>query len=573
MKNYEIAAIFKGIANILEIKNESPFRVRAYQKAARSVENLTEDIALIAQRGDLTAIPGIGKDLAQKIKEVLTTGTLKKYEELKKEIPSGLVEFLNIPGVGPRTAKELYEKLGVTSLEELERLAQEQKLRNLPGIKAKTEENILKGITLLRKGRARFPLGSVLPQALNMVKILGQEAPVEKISLAGSTRRWKETVKDIDLLVSSPKPKEVMSFYTSLPIVAEVLVSGPTKTTIRTNEGLQCDLRVVEKESYGAALCYFTGSKAHNIRLRELANGQGLNINEYGVFKEERLLGGATEEEVFAAVGLPFIPPELREDRGEIEAAASGKLPRLVDPQDIKGDFHVHSKYSDGANTIEEIAAKARQMGLEWVAICDHSPSLRIARGVEINALKEKIAQIKAFNQKSRDVKLLCGAEVDINLDGNLDYPDEVLKELDLVIAAIHTGFKQDEAIQTKRLLAAINHPYVHIIAHPTGRLLGEREPYPINLELICRAAAQAKKALEINAYYKRLDLNDLTSRAAAGHGVKLCIGTDAHAVEQMEFLQLGLRTARRGWLEAKDVLNTLSYRDLTTFLAKKEEV
>ncbi|RDV84180.1 DNA polymerase/3'-5' exonuclease PolX [Ammonifex thiophilus] len=574
MRNAEVCAIFREMAAIMEILGEDPYRIRAYQRAVQNIENLPEDIAVIAARGELTKIPGVGKELARKIEEILATGTLQKYEELKRKVPPGLVELLRVPGIGPKTAKLLYEKLGVKSLAELERLANEGKLKGLPGIGAKTEENIRRGIALLRAVEERRPLGLVLPLARTVANLLREKAPVERVELAGSIRRFKETVGDVDILAASTRPEEVIKVFTTLPLVAEVLAQGPTKASVRTGDGLQIDLRVVPPESYGAALCYFTGSKAHNIRVRELAVKKGLKVNEYGVFRGEERIAGATEEEVYAALGLPYIPPEIREDWGEIEAALEGRLPVLVELGDIKGDFHVHSKYSDGAATLEEIAAEARRLGLEWVAVCDHSPALKVAGGLDVPTLLKKKEAIERFNAQSPDVKLLCGAEVDILLDGRLDYPDEILAQLDVVVAAIHTGLRQSKEVQTKRLLAAIANPYVHAIAHPTGRLLGEREAYELDLEAIFTAAARTGTWLEINAYYKRLDLNDINARAAAARGVKLTIGTDAHLLEQMEFLELGVGVARRAWLTREQVINTLSYEELLARLrAKKKSI
>jgi DNA polymerase (family 10) len=563
MKNQEVADIFRRMADMLEIKGENPFRIRAYQRAAQNIENLAEDIALISERKGLDKLPGIGKDLAQKITEILETGTLKKYEEIKKEIPEGLMEIITIPGLGPRTAKTLYDTLKVSSVDELEQLAREHKLQGLPGIKAKTEENILKGIALYRQKLTRIPLNTMLTLSREIMGELKKLKEVGRMNVAGSVRRKKETIKDLDILIISPKPEKVMNFFTQLPLVGEVLAKGRTKSSIRTKDGVQVDLRVVEPDCFGAALCYFTGSKAHNIRIRELAVKNGLKVNEYGIFRGNSKIGGKEEEEVFKAVGLPFIPPELREDRGEVEAALEGTLPKLVELKDIRGDLHVHSKYSDGAATLEQIAHKAEIMGLEWVAICDHSMSLKVAGGVSVARMEEKIKEVKAINRKNKKVKLLCGTEVDINNDGSLDYPDELLKKLDIVIAAIHTGFKQDEKTITNRIIRAMNHPLVHIIAHPTGRLIGERDAYSLNMDMIVEEAAKTNTALEINAYPQRLDLNDIYCRAAKEKGVKLGIGTDAHIMDQMEYLELGLAVARRGWLEKNDILNCLSYKEL----------
>ena len=569
MKNKEVAEIFRKIAALLEIKGDNPYRIRAYQRAAQNIEALTVDVEELAAKGKLERIPGIGKDLAQKIKEILETGTLQKYEELKREIPPELLKFLEIPGFGPKKAKMVYEKLGIKTIEELEKACLEHRLSRLPGFGPKTEENILKGIKLLKQKRGRLPLGLVLPWAEEILDLLKKKSPVDRIDIAGSIRRRRETVKDIDILVTSKNPLRVMEIFVSLPMVDEVLLQGETKTSVRLKQGIQVDLRVVDPECYGAALAYFTGSKAHNIRIRELGVQRGLKINEYGIFRGQERIGGKEEEEVFAAVGLPWIPPELREDRGEIEAAQAGKLPQLVKYDEILGDAHVHSKFSDGSASIEEIAAYARRLGLKWVGICDHSQGLKVAGGIPIEKIMEKKKAIEAFNRRFKDIKLLCGTEVDILSDGSLDYPDEVLKEFDLVIASIHSGFKQDEENLTNRLISALKNPFVHCIGHPTGRLLGEREPYSVNIERVIEVAAETKTALEINAYYKRLDLNDIHARAAKEAGVKLLIGTDAHIVDQMSSIHLGVAVARRGWCETKDILNTLDYKQFKKHLAE----
>jgi len=570
MRNQEVANIFRDIASILEIKGENPFRIRAYEKAVLNIESLTGDITAIAERKELEKIPGVGKDLAAKIEEILATGTCSHLEELKKEIPAGLIEILAVPGLGPKTARLFYDRLKITSVDELEEMARSHKLHGLPGIKEKTEENILKGIELLRQGRERSLLGTILPLVNEIKERLKKLPGVKQISEAGSVRRKKETIRDIDILVISSDSQKVMEVFTTMPVAGDILAKGPTKSSILTRQGIQVDLRVVEPDSFGAALCYFTGSKAHNIRIREMGVKLGLKINEYGVFRGEKKIGGKTEKEVYQAVGLPYIPPELREDRGEIEAALAGNLPRLVELKDIRGDFHVHSSYSDGSSAFEEIAEKAKSIGLEWIGVCDHSQSLKIAGGVSIEDLKKKIKEIRAFNEKGHNVKLLCGTEVDIGNDGKLDYPDKILAELDLVIAAIHTGFKQDEKTITRRIVTAMQHPLVNMIVHPTGRLFGEREPYAVDMEKVLEEAKNIGTAIEINAYPKRLDLNDIYVKAAKERGVKLGIGTDTHILDQMEYIALGLAVARRGWLEKDDLLNTLTYEKLMKVLKGK---
>lgn len=572
MKNSDVCAVFREMAEIMEILGEDAYRIRAYQRAAQNIENLSEDIAAVAARGALTEIPGIGKEIARKIEEILSTGTLQKYEELRKKVPPGLVELLRVPGVGPKTARMLYDELGIENVSALERLAREGRLKGLPGIKTKTEENILRGISLIRSAQERRPLGLVLPLARYAAALLQERAPVSRVSPAGSIRRYRETVGDVDILAASEEPEKVIDAFVNLPLAAQVIAHGPTKGSVRTPDGLQIDLRVVPEESFGAALCYFTGSKAHNIRVRELGVRLGLKINEYGVFRGGDRIAGATEEEVFAAVGLPYIPPEMREDRGEIEAGLEGRLPQVVALEDIKGDFHVHSKYSDGSASLVEIAEKTRRLGLEWVAVCDHSQSLKVAGGLDAAALEEKRAAIEAFNAHSADVKLLCGTEVEIGVDGGLDYPDEVLASLDVVVAAIHTAFRQSQDVQTRRLLNAINNPYVHAVAHPTGRLLGEREGYAVDLERVYDAAARTGTYLEINAYYKRLDLNDAHVRTAGEKGIRFAIGSDAHLLDQMDFLDLGVGVARRGWLTGRQVINTLSFPELLQALRKKKD-
>ncbi|ACA59665.1 DNA polymerase/3'-5' exonuclease PolX [Candidatus Desulforudis audaxviator] len=570
MKNKHVARILQNIGDILEIRGENPFRVRAYRRAAHSIEALGVDLAELRRADRLTDIPGVGRDLAGKITEILDTGTCAYYDRLIREIPAGIVQLLTVPGIGPRTARILYEELQISGLDELERLGRAGRLAELRGLGEKTQNKILSGLELVRRGRERLPLGRVYPFASALVEtIRAGGAPVERISVAGSIRRFQDTVKDVDIVAASGKPEAVIRFFTRLGFWTEILEEGSTRAAARTEEGLRVDLRVVDPAVYGAALCYLTGSKAHNIRMRQLAAQKGLKLNEYGVFRDDRCIAGAEEDDVFAALELPFIPPELREDHGEIEAALEGTLPRLVEKKDLRGDFHVHSVYSDGAGTLEDIAAEALRLGLEWVGVCDHSHSLKIARGLSIRDLRQKIAAVRAFNQQSTGVKLLAGAEVEIDAHGRLDYPDEVLAELDLVLVGVHTGFGQDRETMTARIVAALQHPAVHVLAHPTGRLLGERAPYQVDMDRVIAAAARASTALEINAYPKRLDLDDIHARQAARKGAKMALGSDAHLVEQIGFLELGVGVARRAWLGPVDVLNTLGWAELGTALGK----
>lgn len=560
MKNQKIAKIFNEIADLLEIKGENPFRIRAYRRAAQNIEGLPKGIEEIPKE-DLLKVPGIGQDLAGKIQEYIKTGKIQAHEDLKKEIPEGLLILLSVPGLGPKTSRLLYDKLKIKDLDDLERLAKEHKLVGLPGIKEKTEENILKGLEMLKRGRERQPIGRVLPIANDILEHLKKKAPVEKINLAGSLRRWKDTIKDIDILATSDNPKEVMNVFVHLPHVKDILMHGPTKSTVIIHEDLQVDLRVVEKESYGAAMAYFTGSKAHNIRLREMAMKRGLKINEYGIFQEmdNKKIGGEKEEDVYRILGLPFIPPELREDQGEIEAAFEKRLPNLITLEDIKGDLHVHSKWSDGSHTLEQLVDAAKGYGYSYIAITDHSKGLGIARGLTEDRLLEQKKEVDAINKKLKGFRIIHGVEVDIRSDGSLDISDDVLKKLDIVIASIHSGFKQPRKQLTSRLVSAMKNPYVSIIAHPTGRLIGERDAYDVDMDEILTAAKRTGTAIEINAYPLRLDINDIYAKKAKDMEIPIVISTDTHVINQFDYMRYGVFIARRGWLEKVDVLNTLT--------------
>lgn len=570
MKNQEIVRIFNDIADLLEIKGENPFRIRAYRRAALNIESLSTDIAS-TPKDELMKIPGIGQDLAGKILEYIQTGKMQAYEDLKKEVPEGLSGLLSVPSLGPKTAKLLFEKLQVKDLDDLARLAREHKLIGLPGIKEKTEENIIKGIEMLKRGMERQPLGKVLPIAKDIVGYLETHATVDQIKIAGSIRRWKDTVKDIDILATSRDPKAVMNAFVHLPSVQDILMHGPTKSSVIIHEGLQVDLRVVEEDSFGAALAYFTGSKAHNIRLREMAVKAGLKINEYGIFrqKDDKKLGGKREEDVYRLLGLPFIAPELREDLGEIEAAFEGRMPHLIDSSDIRGDLHVHTRRSDGSHDFDELIREAKKRGYEYIAITDHSKGLGIARGLSEERLLEEKAEIEALNKKSKGFKLLAGVEVDIRSDGRMDFTDEILRQMDIVVASIHSGFRQSREQITRRLTSAMRNPCVSVIAHPTGRLIGERDPYDVDMHEVLKVAKETGTAIEINAYPLRLDLNDAYAKMAKEMGVRLAISTDTHITNQFDFMEYGVAIARRGWLEKRDVLNTMDYHSLLKALKK----
>ncbi|HET6515895.1 MAG TPA: DNA polymerase/3'-5' exonuclease PolX [Thermodesulfovibrionales bacterium] len=572
MINRQIADIFNEVADILDIQGENVFRVRAYRRAAQNIDGLPTDVARMTEK-DLLEIPGIGHDLAAKIGEFVATGKIAAYEELRREVPEGLSLLLSVPGLGPKTAKLLNEKLEIKDIDDLERLAREHRLTGLPGIKEKTEANILKGIEMLRRGKERHPLGRVLPVGNDIVEHLRKKAPVRELHLAGSLRRWKETIKDIDILVTSEDPQEVMHVFTHLPGVREVLMHGPTKSSIVIADGIQVDLRVVEEESLGAALAYFTGSKAHNIRLREMAVKAGLKVNEYGIFREsdKKRLGGEKEGDLYRLLGLPYIPPELREDTGEIEAALEGRLPRLVELGDIRGDLHVHTKRSDGSHTLEELIEAARAKGYEYLAITDHTKGLGVARGLNEEKIQEEVKEIQAINRRLKGFRLFTGAEVDIRSDYTLDLPDSVLRQLDIVVASIHSGFRQTRDQLTKRLISAIRNPYVTAIAHPTGRLIGERDAYELDMEQVFAAARETGTALEINAYPLRLDINDVYARRAKEMGIPVVINTDTHVTNQFDFMIYGVSLARRGWLEKKDVVNTLGRENLLKWVRRRK--
>jgi len=572
VRNAEIAALFNEIADFLEIKSENPFRVRAYRRAAQTMEGLAEDVAAVAARGGLQEIPGIGRDLAGKIQEYLAHGAVAYLGELRTEIPPGVVEMMGIHGVGPKTAKLLYERAGVDSVERLEELAQAHALVGIPGIQAKTEENILKGIAVWKSGRERMPLGAALPLAEAIRTALEALEGTDRISLAGSVRRMRETVKDLDILVASTRPARVMEAFVALPNVAEVIAHGETKSSVRLREGIQADLRVVAPECFGAALQYFTGSKQHNIRVRELAQRQGLKVNEYGVFDEKtnRRVAGATEEEVYRAIGLAFVPPEIREDGGEVEAARENRLPALVVLDDIRGDLQLHTTWSDGAHSMADLAAGVRAKGYRYMAVTDHSKSATVAGGMDETQVVQMIAEVRAYNQRSKGFRVLAGCEVDIRADGSLDFPDEILAQLDLVQVSIHSRFKMSRDDMTRRIVRAVRHPLVHILGHPTGRLIGERAPYEADIETVLQAAKTGGVAVEINASPSRLDLNDVHARRAKDLGIPIAISTDAHAIPQLEYMRYGVAVARRAWLTASDVLNTRSAQALSAWLKQR---
>ncbi len=569
MQNQRVAEIFNNIAKILEIKQENPFRIRAYQKAAQNIRELSEDIQALVEEERLSEIPGIGQDLANKIKEIISTGKLKFYEDLQKTIPPGLLDLLNIPSVGPKTAWNLYKKLNIKTIEDLEKAIENNNLTGLFGIKEKTIQNIKQGISLIKRGRERMPLAEAIHTAGEFIRPLSEMPIINKISPAGSLRRQKETVRDIDILIVSSKPDKAMDKFTQLPQVEKIQAKGQTKSSVLNRQGVQVDCRVVPDKSFGAALMYFTGSKSFNIKLRTIAIKMGFKINEYGVFKKEKRLAGRTEEEIFKLLKMSYIPPELREDNGEIELARINKLPRLVELDDVLADLHVHSIWSDGRNSIEQLVQAAKKRNYSYLAITDHSQGLKVAGGLSVRELRRKKAEIEKINSKLKGFRVLYGTEVDIDSEGKLDYSDKVLREFDLVIAAIHSGFKQSKAKLTQRIVKACQNRYVHIIAHPTGRLWGTRDAYELDFEQILEVCRLTNTALEINSMPDRLDLNDANSRHAKDTGVRLAIGTDAHSVGGLDAINLGISVARRAGLEKKDLLNCLPVEEFLKSIRK----
>jgi len=572
MSNLRIAEIFEKMADILEVQDANPFRVRAYRRAARTIEGLGREAAGIAAEGALSELSGIGEDLASKINEFLATGKISAYEGLKKRVKPVLLDMMDIPGIGPKTAKLLSDKLKVKSLDDLEKKAKTHKIAGLPGLKEKTEENILKGLRFLKKDSGRMPIDTAFTAAAGIIAGLKRHPEVIDISPAGSLRRMKETVRDVDILVTSKNGGKVIEAFTGLPEIASVSARGETKSSVVTKDNVRVDLRVVPPESYGAALMYFTGSKEHNIAMREMARKKGLKINEYGVFRKRgnRKIAGKSEDEIYSLFKMPYVEPELRENTGEIDAALRGRLPRLLSVDDIRGDFHIHTKASDGVLSISEIAALAKKRGYEYALISDHSASLKIAGGLGEKRMLRQIETVRRFNARYTGIEILIGSEVDILDNGDMDYSDEILKKLDFVIAAIHSGFKQTKEKLTSRIIKAMHNRYVNTIAHPSGRLIGQRDAYDLDYEKIFAAAKKTKTALEINACPERLDLTDINARRAREAGVKLGIATDTHTKHQMDNMIYGVSVARRGWCGKKDVLNCLGLKELKRFVQEK---
>ncbi len=569
-RSEELSKAFEELAELSEIKGEVRFKVNAYHKAAEIARTHGEELLALDDLKELRKYPGIGEGIAKKILEFKRTGSISKLEELKEEVPVELIALLQVPNLGPKRAKLIYDELGVRTVEELQAAAEAHRLAALHGLGPKAEQNILEGIRHMQTTSGRLLLHTAYRIQEEITRAMAEKLPGLATSPAGSLRRMKETIGDIDILAASLAPAEVMEVFCSLDMADKVLLRGETKSSVLTAEGLQVDLRVVKPEEYGAALQYFTGSQAHNVRVREIAKRDGKKINEYGVFrvKDGRRLAGETEEEVYSSLGMACPPPEIREDRGEVEAALRGELPELVGREDIRGDLHCHSDASDGVADLVEMRKAAERLGYRYLAVTDHAANLKVAGGLERERLLRQVEEIRRLNARGdSSVVLLAGSELNIDNQGGLDYDDEVLSRLDVVVASVHGGFKQDRETVTRRLITAMRNPHVKIIAHPTGRLIGQRPPYDVDLDAVMEEARRTGTALELNAFPDRLDLGDENLMRASAMGVKIALGTDAHRTEHLDFMLFGVATARRGWLSRSHLLNALEPDELLEWL------
>ena len=568
MKNLEIAKIFYLMAEFIEMDKASFISI-AYNRASRILESLENDIEEIYKEGgveELKKISGVGKGIAEKIEEYIKTGKIKRYQELKKKCPVDLEKLISIEGLGAKKIKAFYKELNIRNLKDLEKAAKAGKIGELDNFGKKSEQNILQAIKFVKAGDNKFLLGKAIPIVKEIINNLKKLPEVSKISSAGSVRRMKEVIGDVDILVVSSKPKKVIDFFVKMPRVVKIWAQGSTKSSVRLRNGLDCDLRIVKKESFGSALQYFTGSKEHNISTRLIAKKKGLKLNEYGVYKNDKRIAGKNEKEVYQAIGLKYIEPELRSNTGEIEASLNDKLPKLIRYNDIKGDTHCHSNWSDGSDSIEQIVKAAKKIGYEYIAITDHAGFLKIANALDEKRLLKQIFEIDRINKKLSGIKIIKGAEVDIKVDGSMAIKDEVLAKLDFVYGAIHSSFKMNKNDMTNRLIRAIENPNIDAIAHPTGRIIQKREEYKIDFDKIFKVAKKTKTALEINAHYNRLDLKDSYIRQAKENGVKIVIGTDAHSLDNLSMMKFGVAQARRGWVGKKDILNTRSYKEFIQY-------
>ena len=568
--NTEVAGVFSQIADLLEIKGANPFRIRAYRNAARTLNTLTISVqTMVEEQRDLKDLPGIGNDLAGKIIEIVATGTCALREQLRREMPPFIHELLTVPGLGPKRVKTLSEEGNIQTLEQLYCAARDGRLSHIPGFGRRVEQNILDAVRAQRSKSARFRIATAGQLIAPLIKHLQACGEAKKVEIAGSFRRRQETVGDLDILVSSPQPAKIVQCFTGFEGVARLDAHGVTRASVALRQGLQVDLRVVADVSFGAALHYFTGSRAHNIATRTLAQERKLKMNEYGIFSGTRRIAGETEASVFQALGLPYIEPELRENRGEIVAAQTGCLPALVALSDLTGDLHVHTNATDGQHSLREMALAAKQRGFTYLGITDHSQRLAVTHGLDCAGLSRQMAEIDQLNAELKGITLLKGIEVDINEDGSLDLPDGILSQLDLVIGAVHSHFTLSRDRQTDRILRAMDHPYFTLLAHPTGRMILEREPYDVDMLRIIRHAKQRGCFLELNAQPARLDLNDTYCMLAKEEGVSISVNSDAHSVFDFDNLRFGIGQARRGWLEKQDVLNTRPVAQLQSMLAQ----
>ena len=559
--NDRVASVLEEVADLLELKEDTFFQVRAYRRVAKEIASLTEDIKDLYVRGHLDQVPGVGKAIHDKIVEIVRTGELQYLNDLRNEFPAGLLQVMRVPDVGPKTAGRLYKELKVTNLQDLKAAAEQHRIRMLKGFGEKTEENILKGIRYLESRQGRMLLGYAYPRGRALEEHM-RERGFDLVSLGGSLRRMKETIGDIDILVGSSEAERAMDAFVSYPQAAEVMLRGETKTSIRLQDGVQVDMRVVSPSSFGAALQYFTGSKEHNVKMRSLANDLGYKVNEYGVFRlsDGSKVAGETEEGVYEVLGMQWMPPEMREDRGEVDLARKGQVPRVVTLSDICGDLHTHSEASDGVDSVEAMAMAAEARGYEYLAITDHSRSLTIGNGLSAERLLESMELVRKVNEAHPRIRLLVGTEAEIDEKGGLDYPPKLLEDLDIVVAAVHSRFKMTPAEMTERLVTAVSNENVNILAHPTGRIIGEREGYSFDVDKVMRAAKDNGVAMEVNSFPERLDLKDVHCAMARERGVTISIDTDAHNVRQLDHMLYGVATAKRGWVPPELVLNAMPW-------------
>ena len=556
--NKNVVNILEQFADVLEFKGETPFKINAYRRAARNIGDLSEDIKKIWQEGRLSEIPGVGKALVEKLDQFLRTGRIRRLDEHLKTVPKQLFELLSIQNFGPKTAALAYKELGVETLKDLHTVAHNGRLATLPGMGPKKVANIIKSLQFYETAQKSISIGAATVLISEMIDYLEQAAgnSIKRISPAGSVRRFKETVHDVDILAETDDGKAVIEQFVAFPRITRVLGAGETKGSVLVDDRFQVDLRAIPGESYGAAQQYFTGSKAHNVKLREIAKKQGFKINEYGIYQDDKKIGGVHEEEIYQTLGMSWIAPELREDRGEIEAAQAGALPTLVSLDDIKADLHMHTTNSDGQHSLAALVGFVRQRGYDYMAVCDHSKSAVYANGLDEQRVLRAVEEIRRLNEHTKEFTILAGAEVDILADGRLDYADDILRQLDFVVASIHSAFQQDP---TARTIAAMENPYVDVIGHPTGRLISRREGFRLDIDRVVEAAQRTGTALEVNSYWDRLDLNDVNVRRAVAGGVKISINTDAHHHNHLSMMALGVGTARRGWAKKEDVINTFS--------------